>query len=147
VKVQFAAGFGPIVTDSGASQRFYRDVLGLPLSQDDYPATNDIDGVKHFGLWTLADAAESCFGTRVALGPSRPPGRHRVRRREPSGRLRSRGRASGEGRRRPLRPARGALGPDRPPLPQSRRPPGRYNLHALDALTVWLLLARSSYTH
>jgi len=64
MKVLFVAGFGPIVRDLEASARFYRDALGLPLPEGDYVATDDLPGVKHFGLWTLADAAESCFGTR-----------------------------------------------------------------------------------
>jgi catechol 2,3-dioxygenase-like lactoylglutathione lyase family enzyme len=63
MKVLFVAGFGPIVRDLEASARFYRD-LGLPLPEGDYVASDDIPGVKHFSLWTLADAAESCFGTR-----------------------------------------------------------------------------------
>ena len=28
-----------------------------------YLHTNGLDGVKHFALWPLAQAAESCFGT------------------------------------------------------------------------------------
>ena len=57
MKVLFVAGFGPIVRDIDASARFYRDALGLPLPEGDYVATDDLPGVKHFGLWTLADAA------------------------------------------------------------------------------------------
>jgi catechol 2,3-dioxygenase-like lactoylglutathione lyase family enzyme len=64
MKVLFVAGFGPIVRDLQESARFYRDGLGLPLPEGDYVATDDLPGVKHFGLWTLADAAESCFGSR-----------------------------------------------------------------------------------
>lgn len=65
MKIQFAAGFGPLVRDSKASLRFYRDVLGLPLvGDDDYVAMDGFDGIKHFGQWTLEDAAESIFGTR-----------------------------------------------------------------------------------
>jgi predicted enzyme related to lactoylglutathione lyase len=42
-------------------------VLGIPLEHDDdsdYVATSSLDGLKHLGLWRLADAAEACFGTR-----------------------------------------------------------------------------------
>lgn len=80
MKVLFVAGFGPIVRDLEASARFYRD-LGLPLPDGDYVATDDLPGVKHFGLWTLADAAESCFGTKEwpkdvpVPAPRRPPSR------------------------------------------------------------------------
>lgn len=63
--VLFVAGFAPIVADPTAGGRFYRDTLGLPLENvsGDYVATDDLDGVKHLGVWPLADAARSCFGT------------------------------------------------------------------------------------
>lgn len=68
MKIQFVAGFTPIVEDASAGQRFYRDALGLPLvtnaDNPSYVAMNDFGGVKHFGVWTLADAAQSCFGSR-----------------------------------------------------------------------------------
>jgi catechol 2,3-dioxygenase-like lactoylglutathione lyase family enzyme len=63
MKILFCAGFGPLVRDKEASLHFYRDVLGLPLPEGDYVATDDIEGIKHFGLWTVADAATSIFGT------------------------------------------------------------------------------------
>lgn len=65
MQIQFVAGFGPIVRDMAESRRFYRDVLGLPLEDDAYPRTDRLPGVKHFGLWTLEGAAESCFGTKT----------------------------------------------------------------------------------
>lgn len=64
MKVLFVAGVAPIVPDLAAARALYVDGLGLPLSDDDYPATFALDGVKHFGLWPLAEAAEACFGTR-----------------------------------------------------------------------------------
>ena len=68
VDVLFIAGFAPIVSDPASGQRFYHDALGLPLltnsDNPDYIAMNDIGGVKHFGVWPLAGAAESCFGVR-----------------------------------------------------------------------------------
>ena len=63
MKICWVAGIGPIVRDMEASRAFYRDALGLPLGEGDYPMTDDLAGVKHFGLWTLEGAAESCFGT------------------------------------------------------------------------------------
>jgi catechol 2,3-dioxygenase-like lactoylglutathione lyase family enzyme len=66
VKVLFAAGVSPIVRDRDASVRFYREVLGLPLKVDeehDYIATDDVEGLKHLGLWPLSEAARACFGT------------------------------------------------------------------------------------
>jgi len=65
MRIRFVAGFGPIVRDMAESRRFYRDVLGLPLEDDGYPRTEHLPGVKHFGLWSLEGAAESCFGTKT----------------------------------------------------------------------------------
>lgn len=62
MKVLFVAGFSPIVTDLAASKGLYIQALGLPL-EGDYPMTERLEGVKHFGLWSLSDAAKSCFGT------------------------------------------------------------------------------------
>jgi catechol 2,3-dioxygenase-like lactoylglutathione lyase family enzyme len=65
IDVLFVAGFGPIVRDPAASRRFYRQALGLPFKEDanGYLHTGALDGVKHFALWPLAQAAESCFCT------------------------------------------------------------------------------------
>ena len=66
IKVSFVAGFGPIVRDPAASRALYRDTLGLPLvampNDDTYLHAEGMDGVRHFALWPLAQAAESCFG-------------------------------------------------------------------------------------
>ena len=68
IDVLFVAGFGPIVTDQTASARLYRDLLRLPLESiegyDGYLHTARLDGVKHFALWPLDKAAQSCFGKR-----------------------------------------------------------------------------------
>jgi catechol 2,3-dioxygenase-like lactoylglutathione lyase family enzyme len=65
IDVLFVAGFGPIVRDPAASRKFYSQALGLPFKEDagGYLHTGELDGVKHFALWPLAQAAESCFGT------------------------------------------------------------------------------------
>lgn len=64
MKVLFIAGFGPIVPDMDASQRLYGETLDLPLEGDvTYLHSGAIDGARHFALWPLAAAAESCFGT------------------------------------------------------------------------------------
>jgi catechol 2,3-dioxygenase-like lactoylglutathione lyase family enzyme len=63
MKVRFVAGVSPIVDDSGEARRFYGEQLGLPvtpLEGSDYSQAS-IEGVKHFGLWTLRDAARSVF--------------------------------------------------------------------------------------
>lgn len=64
IDVLFIAGFGPIVRDPAASRKFYRDALGLAFKEDanGYLYTGALDGAKHFALWPLAQAAESCFG-------------------------------------------------------------------------------------
>jgi catechol 2,3-dioxygenase-like lactoylglutathione lyase family enzyme len=65
IEVLFVAGFGPIVRDPTASRRFYYETLGLPFKEEagGYFHTAALDGVKHFALWPLAQAAQSCFGT------------------------------------------------------------------------------------
>jgi catechol 2,3-dioxygenase-like lactoylglutathione lyase family enzyme len=66
LKVLFVAGFGPLVKDAAASNAFYVDALGLPMEQQaggGYYHSEKLDGVRHFALWPLADAAQSCFGT------------------------------------------------------------------------------------
>jgi catechol 2,3-dioxygenase-like lactoylglutathione lyase family enzyme len=61
MKVLFVAGVAPIVREAATARRFYVDGLGLPLEGDGYLHTDRLEGVKHFGLWSLADAARSCF--------------------------------------------------------------------------------------
>ncbi len=65
MEILFVAGFAPISTDVEAGKSLYRDTLGLPLEavSGDYLATEAMGGVKHLGLWPLADAAQSCFGS------------------------------------------------------------------------------------
>jgi catechol 2,3-dioxygenase-like lactoylglutathione lyase family enzyme len=66
IDVLFVAGFGPIVRDPAAvSRKFYSDALGLPFKEDTsgYLHTGELDGVKHFAVWPLAQAAGSCFDT------------------------------------------------------------------------------------
>ncbi len=65
IDVLFVAGFGPIVREPSASRKFYSETLGVSFKEDadGYLHTGALDGVKHFALWPLAQAAESCFGT------------------------------------------------------------------------------------
>lgn len=51
--ILFVSSFAPIASDVDDSARLYRDALGLPLTGDDYLMTESLDGVKHFGLWSL----------------------------------------------------------------------------------------------
>jgi catechol 2,3-dioxygenase-like lactoylglutathione lyase family enzyme len=65
MRTLFIAGFGPVVSDLRASRSFYESTLGLSLEgDDDYRHSETVDGCRHFALWQLEDAAESCFGTR-----------------------------------------------------------------------------------
>ena len=63
--IQFVASVSPIVPDAERSTSFYRDSLGLTFEggEGDYVFTEQLGGVKHFGLWPLRDAAQACFGT------------------------------------------------------------------------------------
>jgi catechol 2,3-dioxygenase-like lactoylglutathione lyase family enzyme len=65
IEVLFVAGFGPIVRDRASSRKFYSETLGLEFQEDTsgYLYTAELGGVKHFALWPLTQAAESCFGT------------------------------------------------------------------------------------
>jgi catechol 2,3-dioxygenase-like lactoylglutathione lyase family enzyme len=64
VKVLFIAGFGPIDQDVAASRKLYSDALGIPFHEDagGYLYTGALQGAKHFALWPLSQAAQSCFG-------------------------------------------------------------------------------------
>ena len=65
MRIAFVAGFSPIVRDAAASRAFYGDALRLSFEggEGDYIFTEQLAGVKHLGLWPLAEAARACFGT------------------------------------------------------------------------------------
>jgi catechol 2,3-dioxygenase-like lactoylglutathione lyase family enzyme len=74
VKISFVAGFGPIVADIEESRRFWEGGLGIELEEaaPSYFTNEDLDGVRAFALWPLAQAAQACFGqdswpTEVAI--------------------------------------------------------------------------------
>jgi hypothetical protein len=64
-EVLFIAGFGPIDRDIAESRKLYADSLGSCFKEDagGYLYTGSLQGAKHFALWPLAQAAQSCFGT------------------------------------------------------------------------------------
>jgi hypothetical protein len=64
-KILFIAGFGPIVRDQEASRKLYLDSLGIQFLEEagGYLHTGALSGAKHFALWPLSQAAESCFGS------------------------------------------------------------------------------------
>ena len=65
MKIQFIAGFGPVVRDKAASLRLYRDTLGIAFTEQEGTATNALDGARYFSLWPLSEAAQSCFATNL----------------------------------------------------------------------------------
>ena len=64
IKVLFIAGFGPIVRDVDAGHKLYAKGLQISFKEEDggYLHTDALQGAKHFALWPLSQAAESCFG-------------------------------------------------------------------------------------
>lgn len=65
IEVLFVTGFGPIDRDIAKSRALYSDCLGIPFKEDagGYLYTAALEGTKHFALWPLSQAAQSCFGT------------------------------------------------------------------------------------
>ena len=65
MRIEFVASFSPIVKDPAASQSLYAGALGLSFEggDGDYVFTERLAGVKHFGVWPLAEAARACFGS------------------------------------------------------------------------------------
>lgn len=76
MKPSFVAGFGPIVSDVGASRAFWGDGLGIDLEEGSpgYWTNDNLDGVKAFALWPLAQAAEACVAN--AAWPAELPEPH-----------------------------------------------------------------------
>lgn len=66
MKILFVAGFGPIVKNQKESESLYLDSFGLTFKREEggYLHTEELNGVKHFALWPLSQAAESCFGKK-----------------------------------------------------------------------------------
>ena len=64
LKIQFIAGFGPIVRETPKSRKLYNGALGIPFKEESgaYLHTEALQGAKTFALWPLSQAAQSCFG-------------------------------------------------------------------------------------
>jgi catechol 2,3-dioxygenase-like lactoylglutathione lyase family enzyme len=65
MKIEFVTSVAVITPDPAQSLRLYVDTLGLPLSGgggDGYFHSEQVEGVKHFGVWPLSQASEACFG-------------------------------------------------------------------------------------
>jgi catechol 2,3-dioxygenase-like lactoylglutathione lyase family enzyme len=65
VKILFVSGVAPVTNDLPAALSLFKDTLGIEVQGDVYPATDDLPGIRHFGLWSLAGAAMSCFGSEA----------------------------------------------------------------------------------
>jgi catechol 2,3-dioxygenase-like lactoylglutathione lyase family enzyme len=66
MNILFIASISIITPNPIESRRFFIDTLGLPLGHDEgdeYYYSAQIAGSKHFGIWPLTQAAQSCFGT------------------------------------------------------------------------------------
>lgn len=65
MKVELVTSVAVIAPNPTESRRLYMDAFGLPLKQLDgeYFASEEINGCRHFGVWPLEQAAQSCFGT------------------------------------------------------------------------------------
>ena len=63
-EVRFIAGFGPIDRDVAESCALYGESLGIAFKEEagGYLYTGALEGAKHFALWPLSQAAQSCFG-------------------------------------------------------------------------------------
>ena len=66
--VRFVAGFAVITTDPALDKALFVETLGLPLRppvsvpNSDYVYSENVAGAKHFGVWPLNEAAQTCFG-------------------------------------------------------------------------------------
>jgi catechol 2,3-dioxygenase-like lactoylglutathione lyase family enzyme len=68
MNVLFITSVSVIAADPPQSRKLFMDRLGLPLEKyeaDEYYSSDRIPGSKHFGVWPLSQAAETCFGTPV----------------------------------------------------------------------------------
>ena len=66
MNVLFIASVSVVAADPPQSRKLFIDALGLQLAKyeaDEYYSSENIPGSKHFGVWPLSEAAESCFGT------------------------------------------------------------------------------------
>jgi hypothetical protein len=69
--IRFIAGFAVISSSPVEDRRLFVESLGLPLQPpesvegSDYVFSDEIAGSRHFGVWPLTEAAQSCFGQDV----------------------------------------------------------------------------------
>ena len=64
--IQFITSIAVITPTPQKSRELFIDALGLPLTASpgsDYFHSERVEGIKHFGVWPLSEAAYACFGT------------------------------------------------------------------------------------
>jgi hypothetical protein len=62
--VRFITSVSVVTSHPADDRQLFIGALGLPLTgDDDYVCSENLDGIKHFGIWPLAAAAQACFGT------------------------------------------------------------------------------------
>src|SRR5690606_29136612 len=65
MRILFISSVSMISHTPGESRKLFIDTLGLPLKQHeqtDYFMSEEVNGVKHFSIWPLTEAAKACFG-------------------------------------------------------------------------------------
>ena len=68
MNILFVSSVSPIAADPPESRKLYVEAIGLPLEGDEpqgYWHSEKVEGVKHFGVWPLSQAAEACFGSET----------------------------------------------------------------------------------
>lgn len=61
--VRFIASFSVVSARPADARHLFVNALALPLSgEGEYVFSEQIAGAKHFGVWPLDEAAQSCFG-------------------------------------------------------------------------------------
>jgi len=66
MNIEFLSTIAVVSADPPSSRRLYVDALGLPLqagADGEYFHSEQLAGIKHFGVWPLDQAAQACFGT------------------------------------------------------------------------------------
>ncbi len=132
IEILFIAGFGPVVRDTNTSRRLYVETLDIPFKEESggYLHTGAIPGAKHFALWPLSQAAESCFGNSIWPDSLQVP--HAWLEFDVNSVERARG-AGIDGTSNAYQEQEGTVGSNREQISRSRRAAGGAYVHSVDA--------------
>src|SRR3954468_16371613 len=64
--ILYVSSVAVVSADPAASRKLFIDALGLPLEPhpgSEYYSSENVEGTRHFGVWSPAEAAQGCFGT------------------------------------------------------------------------------------